>query len=254
MIKYPVLQPTAGKGWFSRSSVLGTAAFDLGGLCSPDTACGKSLLLDLASPKFGPNKTYIYDRSGKNNHGTISGATWQRLPSGVWVNNFDGVDDSVAIGTVNALDEIAGAFTIEAWVKVTDPTSATAQSILWKKTGYTAQAGFGAYFQTSQLYINYGYLGGAAEAGKAFTSTAWNHIVLGWNTTQFVWIINGSTPLTSNTTDVPVAGTGVQAYYGRNHTPTYLTGKMALLRVYSKAPNQTEAKSHFNAERSLFGV
>lgn len=38
----------------------------------------------------------IYDRSGQGNNGTITGATWVRLPSGLWMLNFDG-DDRVKV-------------------------------------------------------------------------------------------------------------------------------------------------------------
>jgi len=32
----------------------------------------------------------IHDRSPYGNHGAITGATWQRLPSGLWCLSFDG--------------------------------------------------------------------------------------------------------------------------------------------------------------------
>jgi len=35
----------------------------------------------------------VHDLSKYHNNGTITGATWTQLPSGIWVLSFDGVDD-----------------------------------------------------------------------------------------------------------------------------------------------------------------
>ena len=42
----------------------------------------------------------IYDRSPYGNHGTITGATWKRLPSGLWYLDLDALDDYVDCGVV----------------------------------------------------------------------------------------------------------------------------------------------------------
>jgi hypothetical protein len=43
--------------------------------------------------------TTVYDRSGWNNHGTIYGASWQKIWRD-WVLYFDGVDDYVRVNNV----------------------------------------------------------------------------------------------------------------------------------------------------------
>ena len=57
----------------------------------------------------------IHDRSPYGNHGTITGATWKRLPSGLWCLSFDGSDDYVTVG-LGASINITGPFTTKAWV------------------------------------------------------------------------------------------------------------------------------------------
>jgi len=41
----------------------------------------------------------LYDRSGNNNHGTITGATWERSPGGLWGLKLDGSDDYVQLAS-----------------------------------------------------------------------------------------------------------------------------------------------------------
>ncbi len=92
MIKSPILNPRACKGSVNRDFHLGTANYDLDSVWSPDTGIDQSCVLDLASPKYEPNKTYIFDRSRYGNHGIKSGVTDVRLPSGLMVNGFTGID------------------------------------------------------------------------------------------------------------------------------------------------------------------
>uniref|UniRef100_A0A6M3KMJ4 Uncharacterized protein n=1 Tax=viral metagenome TaxID=1070528 RepID=A0A6M3KMJ4_9ZZZZ len=48
---------------------------------------------------YPPLGSTIYDRSGQDNDGTITGATWVRLPSGLYGISYDGTDDLVDCGT-----------------------------------------------------------------------------------------------------------------------------------------------------------
>jgi len=83
---------------------------------------GSVLFCPARNDAFGLKLT---DESGKNNHGTITGATWERLSSGLYALSFDG-DDEVTVAD-NALLSFGNgtadvAFTMWAWVKMTDVT------------------------------------------------------------------------------------------------------------------------------------
>lgn len=104
-------------------------AFDSHGGYSPGSDFAKSLVLDLAPPLYDPtNRAKIYDRSGKNNHGTIVGATWQKEPSGIDSLRYDG-DDYVNIDS--SLTQLASTTkgTWMTWVKLDDATPGTATDI-----------------------------------------------------------------------------------------------------------------------------
>ena len=105
------------KGWGCRDTNLGTDTYKMDKLWSPDTGIAQSCVLDLGSPDKNPNKTTWFDHSGKNNHGTITGATPIQLPSGEWVMSFDGVDDGINCGTNSILDfGVNTSFRIHAWI------------------------------------------------------------------------------------------------------------------------------------------
>lgn len=58
----------------------------------------------------------LSDRSPYASIGTITGAIWKRLPSGLWYLSFDGIDDFVDCGDPASLDMGTARFTIKLWV------------------------------------------------------------------------------------------------------------------------------------------
>ena len=87
---------------------------------TPLSPADNAIVLDLASPLYNPGATIdgvskVYDRSGKGNHGTITGATWAQTGQGLWYLDFDGTDDVVNVGDILALE--LQAFSIQFWMK-----------------------------------------------------------------------------------------------------------------------------------------
>lgn len=72
----------------------------------------------------------IYDRSGKGNHGVITGAVLKPMNYGLPVLNFDGVDDKVNCGTIN----ITGSISFAIWVK---PKDLSQDSLFGRITGWS---------------------------------------------------------------------------------------------------------------------
>lgn len=56
-------------------------------------------------------------RTWKPNNGTIAGAVWTRLPSGLWVLDFDGTDDYVSCANAASLN-LAPTCYMGAWIKL----------------------------------------------------------------------------------------------------------------------------------------
>lgn len=88
---------------------------------------GNLLTIGLSAPPPGcvlclpglSGDTKTCDRSPYSNIGTITGAVWVVLASGLWVLEFDGSDDYVDCGNDGSLKLGAGELTLMSWVKTT---------------------------------------------------------------------------------------------------------------------------------------
>jgi hypothetical protein len=92
----------------------------------PELGCVLSLGLPAGSSK-------IRDRSPYGHIGTITGATWVKLSSGLWCLSFDGVDDMVGCGNPGSL-QLTGDLTAEAWLYVAGWR--TLNTIIYKHYAY----------------------------------------------------------------------------------------------------------------------
>ena len=99
------------------------------------------------------------DRSLYRNNGTITGATWTRLPSGLWVLSFDG-DDDIRVGGLADFNISTGDCSLGAWVKTTD-TGATFKIIMGKAT---LSANEYSLYQSNANKLTFRMADGAANA------------------------------------------------------------------------------------------
>jgi len=200
----------------------------------------------------GSNK--IHDRSPYGNIGTITGATWVRLPSGLWCLSFDGNDDQVDCGSVTSFD-ITDALTIEVWVNVSSYTDFR----------YIVAKGADKYAlynkQTSgdlEFWLNLS--GGSVHPDTPFTpgTDTWAQVVAtynkdgGSNNTKIY--INGVVAKQETNTGTINTDTN-SLYVGRRlGAACPFHGSIALPRVYNRALNALQIHDDFNREKHLFGV
>jgi len=199
----------------------------------------------------------ICDRSPYGNHGTITGATWVRLPSGLWCLSFDGTDDYAATGYKTSLNP-ATAITIELWIKA----NSSAGYPYFNGRGYFNQ-GFSLNLGNSKLYFwvktTDGNLTVASES--TLNTGVFYHIVgtydsAGGSNNMKVYI-NGVLDAQDNLTGaiVPFTSYSMGAYLGRADTAgSYFDGLLAAVCLYNRALTALEVGNHFNQEKHLFGV
>jgi len=210
------------------------------GLLVPDDC-----VLDLVSPQFINGDGKIVDFSGSGNHGTITGATKVRLPSGWWVLDFDGTD-KIDCDTGLTLGE----HTFTRWLK---SSHAAGNGGIW---GFPS-IGF-SLIGTAPLLL----LGGANYQYwvdvSAYLNGVWHFWELyiagsGQNDIDNCSLkIDGATITkdgASIKTGAPDAWTGLRI---GNNTYGTLVSSLGITQVYNQAI--TTGTTMYNRERHLFGA
>ena len=195
----------------------------------------------------------IQDRSSYGSIGTITGASWVKLPSGLWCLHFDGVDDHVEITHHSSL-AIVDRITIKFWVRF---AALGAVQRLFDKdftTAWDIQL-----FNTNRADVRF-QIGGATVECYApaanFTAIAntWYHWVVRFDGSYLKIFINadevdsdgGSGAIGTNTDNLRIGE-------ARNGTADF-NGDIALIEIANRDWPAMEIQNSFDRERSLFGV
>lgn len=200
-----------------------------------------------------PQSAVIRDRSGYGNNGSISGATWKQLPSGLWGLSHDGANAKVDLGAASSLNFTTSAFTLECWLYLDSIGNYIVMSnATFNVKGYSWHLADTSkvLFRTSQ--------GGAFQdttSTAAITALEWQHLMVTRSGTGVLIYRNGA-----DITDV--AGTHTNPVSSDNsfllglRPDNYgdILGDMALVRTYNTAKSATIAADHYAQERHLFGV
>lgn len=265
MYNISVLDKVKKPGIIAVDSPDGRYQHELTNLWSPDTELAKSCVLDLAPPLYNPGSaSKIYDRSGKRNHGTINGATWVRLSSGLWVNNLDG-DDFIDPGNdTSILGATTGTFIIWAWSAAAK--TATENIIC---LGDTDGNEFVGMSNKVGDILSFGVrIAGTTQwdlvTDAAIGSDAW--LLLGGvqNGTEPILYVNGAAPAqtfitSTNKTKWAVHCTGLDnsrigcANVNSVGNVTFVTGRLALVRIFrNRALTAGQMVDIYRQERPYF--
>ena len=255
-----VLDTVLKPGTIAVSSPAGNYQHELDSLGGYDSNLAKSCVLDLASPLYDPtNRSKIYDRSGKNNHGTIYGALWARLPSGLWVQSFDGVDDYDSIPDADSLDTIR---TFEVWVNPVEYVSSDVYYHILINKGASYNNLLAINYKTNPNKLAVCWWDSAGT-----TSSVDNYILPNYN--KFYHAVGMLNSNMRAELFVNGVSTGVGNILADNADATFLTEpvrvgggvstrfskvKIALARAYNIPLDITTIRNHYQQERYLFGV
>lgn len=221
------------------------------GSSTPPIGC----VLHLVGLPGGGSK--IYDRSPYGNIGTITGATWRRSPSGLWLLDFDGSDDYVDCGNGAAL-AITEQLTMLVWLYRTGKV--TNQHIIMKaKTADNPCYGLFWEWYSEKIALALD-VGGYAIRGftVALALNTWHFVAVTYDG-SFAKIysegnLDDSSSLSGSIASISdanvILGSGVQTQWGNN----WYEGYMALPRIYNRALSALEIQNSFNREKHLFGV
>ena len=199
-----------------------------------------------------PQSAVLRDISGNRNNGTITGATWVRLPSGLWVLSYDGTDDKVTIADHASLD-ITTALTLEAWVyhDISGDEFPIAKRVGGGDDSYEFRI---AALDNPAFSVFIGDVNKTAYHASTVPVLTWAHLVGTFDGASVRLYVNG-TPgdaveaigSIDVTTDALTIGWGYSNDYAWD-------GKVALPCVRSRALSSSEVLTRFNQTRHLFGV
>ncbi|MFA6315737.1 MAG: LamG-like jellyroll fold domain-containing protein [Candidatus Paceibacterota bacterium] len=253
--------------------------YELCSLCSysPENVGQKSIVLDLASPLTNPNvKTKIFDKSPYGNHAAITGATWVRLPSGLYVLSYDGIDDKAIVASPVGMTWGTGDYTLMSWVYLTAYTTPDAdiasEIICANHSNYSTTKGapaWGLAFYTDdhgtpasrRKFLFFGR--SSLEDYKSVLTTR-THVINTWylvagkresgvckisvNGGAFE---SGDSGADMNATQPAPLAIGISSH---NQTSFGFNGKLSPIKVFNVALSDAYVASLFNTERWQFGV
>lgn len=197
----------------------------------------------------------ILDRSAYGNHGAITGATWKRLPGGLWCPYFDGIDDYITVPYNPSLD-ITVAITLEVWLRVisfSDVASGHGHELIYREGRCYTLALNWSNDRKPGIFINNNFL----RAASAISAGQWYHLAGTYNGASKKIYINGklsSSDVQTGSINTAATGLIIQAGTGIPGGSDASSCMMALHRVYNWALSALEIQNHFNREKHLFGV
>ena len=224
-------------------------------------------------PGLPGGSSKIHDRSPYGNQGSITGATWKRLPSGLWCLSFDGNDDFINCGDKDVFSFTDGAgadlaFSLEAWVKLADATSsnflAKYDSSVNKREWLFGTAGDDSlnlqllHFDENVYIVRYTAGGYMTTYEGEWIKVVATYDGLEVNTGLLLYINGAVIPATAGGAGsyTGMSNTTIPMYIGvyQHETSGFLKGDIALPRIHRRVLSAFEIQNSFNQEKHLFGV
>lgn len=222
----------------------------------------KALIIDgipeanlvLFCPGLQGHGTTLLDRSKYANNGAITGASWVRLPRGLYVLQFNGTSNFVSLGTNAALYPAVGS--IEVWAKNTRGNADTPffgitnNSANWMYLGQSGPTFIGFSIKKSNTW----YMATAIANPDITSFHHWVGVFDGTNMTLYKDGVATTPGAASGVGLNHLAGSTVWLERMGSTGTVYGKGQLALARLYSRALTSTEVTRRFTRGRHLFGV
>ena len=210
----------------------------------------------------------IYDRSPYGNMGTVTGAVWKKLSSGLWYLDFDGNDDYVDCGYPSSLQMGSGDFTMSIWANITAQTNQV-QAILHAGGAGGGGKRYSIYADDSDVNANSIQIQLDDDANPCFVLVpftawgTWTKISAVRDGNTFRSYLNG---VASTTGDCSSTGSvnspnsrpltlGCEKAEDTGIRASFLTGSLALpVVIKGIAQSALQVINGFHREKHLFGV
>ena len=194
----------------------------------------------------------LIDMTGRDNSGTLTnGPTYSSANGGSIV--FDGTNDYVqkSSATIN----LSAGVTMEMMFKSTDMNSRAQGFMQFNSAGnnyinfYTGGNGFLRW----ETWVPVPTAGGAYTTPTTLSNNTWYHAVGTYTNGSSVLYINGVSVASASQT----SGTYSSSYTGNiviGEYAGYMSGNIAIAKLYNRALTAAEVQQNFNATRSRYGI
>ena len=220
---------------------------------------GLVLALDAANPKSYPGSGTVWDNLVNRTTGSLqNGATFDSNNLGSIV--FDGVNDYVFLGN-NTEYQITGSLTLEAWIKC-NSVSTVNQTIIGRddainrcykiQTAYTIESKLQLVLSSNNTL--YSWL-----ASTSLNDNQWHHVVSTFLPSTSVVLYTDGVAETTSTSGIPafIDNDPVDLEIGRrnrNGSELFLTGNVAICKIYNRALTAPEILQNYNLFKGRFGL
>ncbi len=198
--------------------------------------------------------TKVFDLSKKGNHGTIYGAVWKTLPSGLNVLKFDGVDDYADCGNDDSLDVGSNSFSLCYYMKPS-VLDGTVKMVISKGKDKRYRSGI---FSSNRLYFEVDDDVDATHIETiSLTANVWYFVVAVRTETKLKLYLNGELVKEKklySTGDMDDQTTDLFIGQDARMSNQFFSGIITGVRIYNRALSASEIREHFENERILFGV
>ena len=219
----------------------------------PELGC----VLYLSGLPGGSSK--VYDKSPYGSHGTITGATWERLTSELWCLRFDGLDDYTECQNMPSLN-ITNEISVEFWCRIITPPAGGVGCLMSKDAvgsnrAWKISINSGGHF----YYEIFGAgNGGMDTTPDSYEAGQWYHLCFTFRAgTRREFFVNAASVLSDSTitgsipsTTCAIVVAGIDYVVARE----CVNADIALVRVYRRVLSAFEVQNQFNREKHLFGA
>jgi hypothetical protein len=232
----------------------------LGMLVKPNSYTSDNLVLHYnpsMTESYPGTGTSLFDLTGNGLNGTMSNITFSNPAF-----TYNGSSSQVSIPDNALLEPGTGNWTMEAWFKPTQ-FSSSAQTVL----GKFENGGTSSIISYAMRQINGNIRADFSNGTSAFTSddyaislNNWVHMVYVWDRTNSI-LYTYSNGVLKQSRSITITG-GIRngttnlfiGSYNGGEYAQYYTGKIGIVRLYSKALNATEVLKNYNANKLLYGL
>ena len=201
----------------------------------------------LCLPGLPGSSGKIHDRSPYGNTGTITGAVWERLPSGLWVLHFDGTDDNVSIAHHASLN-LSAEMTHMAWI-YPDSFPELTNRIFDKLQAYAISARNNGEITVEAWSID----GNQTSSGVGIATTTWQHIAVVYSLSagKILFYKNG---VLKDTNPITVQASKSSYNLGIGGRPSYSANKpynglIGETRIYEMAMTPAQLQDDYLATK-----